>query len=217
MATHETNLKRLYRSRQQHMLAGVCGGLAEYFGLDVTVVRILWLLTIFLSGFGVLAYIICALLMKYETESAVVENPAPGQQKGEHAGRSENLNIFLLIIFFLILLKVFNQPFLHFPNLFHWHWGHGDNFLSILLIFIGVAFLITRAPGKNTAEGGLARVTRSRSERMLGGVCAGLAHHWQLDATLLRIGFVFLGLVIGPVEAMIAYLLLLIVIPEEKL
>ena len=55
--------KKLTRSRTDRKLAGVCGGIAEFFDVDVTVIRILWVLATFLSGSGLLAYIICALLM----------------------------------------------------------------------------------------------------------------------------------------------------------
>ena len=44
-------------------LAGVCGGIAEFLGLDPTIVRIIWLLCIFLGGFGILAYLIMWLVM----------------------------------------------------------------------------------------------------------------------------------------------------------
>ena len=55
--------KKLTRSRTDRKLAGVCGGIAEFFDVDVTVIRILWVLTTFLGGSGLLVYIICALLM----------------------------------------------------------------------------------------------------------------------------------------------------------
>ena len=48
--------KRLYRSRRQRMLAGVCGGLAEYFNIDPTWVRLFFVLFFFL-GLGILAII----------------------------------------------------------------------------------------------------------------------------------------------------------------
>jgi phage shock protein C len=51
-------VKRLTRSSTDKKIAGVCGGLAEYFDLDPTLVRILWLLLIFFGGTGVLAYVI---------------------------------------------------------------------------------------------------------------------------------------------------------------
>ena len=55
--------KKLTKSRTNRKLAGVCGGIAKFFDVDVTVIRILWVLATFLGGSGLLAYIICALLM----------------------------------------------------------------------------------------------------------------------------------------------------------
>ncbi|MBE6318805.1 MAG: PspC domain-containing protein [Bacteroidales bacterium] len=56
--------KKLYRSNDKKMIAGVCGGLAEYFGLDVTLVRVVYvLLSLFTAFAGVLAYIILLIIM----------------------------------------------------------------------------------------------------------------------------------------------------------
>lgn len=55
--------KRLYKSNQNKMINGVCGGIAEYFGMDPTVVRLLWVLFSALAGSGVIAYIIAALII----------------------------------------------------------------------------------------------------------------------------------------------------------
>jgi phage shock protein PspC (stress-responsive transcriptional regulator) len=55
--------KKLYRSTSNKMVAGVCGGLADYFGLDATLIRIIWVLLVLLAGTGILAYIIAWLLM----------------------------------------------------------------------------------------------------------------------------------------------------------
>jgi phage shock protein C len=43
-------------------IAGVCGGVAEYLGIDATIVRIIWLVLVLLYGVGLLAYIICWIL-----------------------------------------------------------------------------------------------------------------------------------------------------------
>lgn len=51
-------MKRLYRSRENRMIAGICGGLGEYFEIDPTIVRLLWILAIFVAGGGILAYLI---------------------------------------------------------------------------------------------------------------------------------------------------------------
>lgn len=54
--------KRLYRSRESRMLCGVCGGIAEYFNIDPTLIRLLFVLY-GLSGSGILAYIIAAIII----------------------------------------------------------------------------------------------------------------------------------------------------------
>ncbi|RQD70318.1 MAG: PspC domain-containing protein [Tindallia sp. MSAO_Bac2] len=55
--------KRFYRSREDKKLAGVCGGVAEYFEVDPTLVRLIWVVFTFAGGAGVLAYIIAAIIM----------------------------------------------------------------------------------------------------------------------------------------------------------
>ncbi|MFZ5351732.1 MAG: PspC domain-containing protein [Bacillota bacterium] len=59
--------KKLYRSRTKRTLAGVCGGLEDYFNIDVTIIRLVWvLLTIPGIVFGVLAYVIAAFIIPEE-------------------------------------------------------------------------------------------------------------------------------------------------------
>ena len=55
--------KKLYRSRTNKKFFGVCGGLAEYFEIDATIVRLILALLVVFAGFGVLAYLIAALIM----------------------------------------------------------------------------------------------------------------------------------------------------------
>ena len=55
--------KRLYRSRNSRMLCGVCGGIAEYFDIDPTLVRLGWALFCALGGSGIIAYIIAAIII----------------------------------------------------------------------------------------------------------------------------------------------------------
>ena len=55
--------KRLYRSSTNYMLAGVCGGIAEYFNIDPTLVRLGWVFFSALGGSGVLAYIVAAVII----------------------------------------------------------------------------------------------------------------------------------------------------------
>jgi phage shock protein C len=59
-------MKKLYRSRKDSKIAGVCGGIAEYFNVDPTIIRLLAVLTIFFGGGGVVAYIIAWLIIPLE-------------------------------------------------------------------------------------------------------------------------------------------------------
>ncbi|MGM0470934.1 MAG: PspC domain-containing protein [Bacillota bacterium] len=56
---------KLYRSRRDKMIAGVCGGIAEYFGIDSTIVRLIWACLFFGLGAGLLLYIICWIIVPY--------------------------------------------------------------------------------------------------------------------------------------------------------
>ena len=55
--------KRLCKSNNNKVLFGVCGGFAEYFNMDPTLMRILWIIFACVYGSGVLIYFICALIM----------------------------------------------------------------------------------------------------------------------------------------------------------
>ena len=55
--------KRLYRSRKDKMLAGICGGLAEYFAVDPSLVRIACVLLCLYAGTGLLAYVVAACII----------------------------------------------------------------------------------------------------------------------------------------------------------
>ena len=55
--------KRLYKSSTDKKLDGVCAGVAEYFGIDPTVIRLLWALAVLFAGCGLLAYIVAAIIL----------------------------------------------------------------------------------------------------------------------------------------------------------
>jgi phage shock protein PspC (stress-responsive transcriptional regulator) len=61
-----TARKRLVRPRANRKIAGVCAGFAEYFDLDVTLVRLVWLFVVLVGGTGLLAYVIAWIVMPEE-------------------------------------------------------------------------------------------------------------------------------------------------------
>jgi phage shock protein C len=65
--------KKLMRSRVDRKIAGVCGGMAEYFDVDPTLVRVLWLIiTLFTGGLGLIAYILAWIIIPEEPEPAAI-------------------------------------------------------------------------------------------------------------------------------------------------
>ena len=60
--------KKLYRSKTNRMLVGVCGGIAEYFNIDPTLVRLGWVIFSALGGSGILAYIVAAIIIPKENQ-----------------------------------------------------------------------------------------------------------------------------------------------------
>ena len=55
--------KRLYKSRNNKMICGVCAGIADYLNIDPSIVRVLWAVLALAAGTGVLAYIACAIIL----------------------------------------------------------------------------------------------------------------------------------------------------------
>lgn len=62
--------KQLYRSVSNRKIAGVAAGIAEYFNLDPTLVRLIWLLAVFIVGGGLLAYLIAWIIIPEATNSS---------------------------------------------------------------------------------------------------------------------------------------------------
>lgn len=58
--------KRLYKSSTDKKVCGVCGGIANYFDVDPTVIRLIWVIFTLVGGSGLIAYIIAAIIMQDE-------------------------------------------------------------------------------------------------------------------------------------------------------
>ena len=85
--------KKLYRSTSDKMLGGVAGGLAEYFDIDSTLVRVLFIVVVFLGGGGIIAYIILWIVVPqkpYEIPKTSFNQPPP--ESGSGSGNSSTQN-----------------------------------------------------------------------------------------------------------------------------
>jgi len=84
--------RRLYRCQHDRILAGVASGVAERFDLDPTLVRLLWVVSVFFGGFGLLAYIVMAIIVPLEPATGPVggaygSGPAAEGANGEPTGQ----------------------------------------------------------------------------------------------------------------------------------
>ena len=98
--------KKLYRSSRNKLLAGVCGGIGEYFGIDPTIVRIIWLICTLPGGIGIVAYIICWVAMPARTTNHVslFEDDQYTASTGDEEKSKRILGIALIIIGAVFLL-----------------------------------------------------------------------------------------------------------------
>lgn len=63
--------KKLYKSNVDKKIDGVCAGIGQYFGIDPTIIRLIWIFLVFCVGTGVLAYIVCSLVMSRNPDSSL--------------------------------------------------------------------------------------------------------------------------------------------------
>ena len=99
--------RRLYRCRQNRVLAGVAGGMAEFFGLDPSLVRVLWFLSIFFGGFSLLLYIAMAFFVPLEPlGEGVLTAQGPAMPAG-HAHAAGSAGTGRLTTFVGIILVAF--------------------------------------------------------------------------------------------------------------
>ena len=88
--------KKLCKSRKNRMIDGVCGGVAEYFNIDPTIIRLIWVLLVLLKGSGLLLYIIACIVMPYSDEYAEaddVENLKSANVDEEKSSKKANKKV----------------------------------------------------------------------------------------------------------------------------
>jgi phage shock protein PspC (stress-responsive transcriptional regulator) len=206
----DNSQKKLYRTKNDRMISGVCGGVAEYFGIDSTIVRIIWVVMVFFGGVGAVMYL-AAMILVPENPDEVVD-PSKPQKKAD-----KNLfwGALLIIVGLLLILRQFG--FMHHFDFFHFNW---ISIWALILIGLGIFMLFNMNSSKSDQESGAPinsdtpSIYRSRTDRKVAGVCAGLAIYFNMDANLIRLAFVLLTLA-SMGFGVIAYIVMIIIFPEE--
>lgn len=61
-------MKKLYKDKKNAKLSGVCAGVAKYFDMDPTIIRLIWAFVTLVGGSGLIAYVVCAIVMPDEPD-----------------------------------------------------------------------------------------------------------------------------------------------------
>jgi phage shock protein C len=214
-------VRRLVRSRSDRMLGGVCGGIAEALDIPSAAVRLACVLLTFFSGWTALMYAVALAVMpaeprKTQDETRTKAGPPVGSVWG-----------FILVCLGLLLLsgwisdqwEWWGGPF---GGFWRWHPLPFRILFPILIILTGIGLWSrslagsaeNRKPAGQKGSSGTAW-SRSRTDRVISGVCGGLAERFRIDPTLVRLLAVLLSLITALFPGLFFYLCLWIVIPEK--
>ena len=135
----QNNVKKLYKSKRDRMLGGVCGGIAEYLDIDSTIVRIVFIVMAFFGGSGIIIYI--AGLLIFPEDGAV-------QTKDVKVAKKSNAGFWgALLIILGIMFLVSEFGFRGMDHYWMWH-GFRGMFIPIIVIALG-AWLLLKPSNEN--------------------------------------------------------------------
>jgi phage shock protein C len=211
---------KLYRSRSDRYLGGVCGGIAEYFNIDSNLTRILFVVGSFLWGIGIVLYLAALIL--------VPENP---DQVSEPRQGKANTALFWGILFIAlgVGLLAWELDIFNFFRIVDLPW---QTLWALFLIGIGMVILYAQWKKKNESENAETesrngddnagepgnssfKIYRSRTDRKISGICGGLAAYFNIDSTIVRLGWILLTIASKGLGVLI-YIIFIFVFPEES-
>ena len=229
-----TKTDRFYKSRKDKTLDGVCAGLADYLGIDATLVRILWFISIFINGIGVIAYVVAAIFVPVNPDHAGLE----GEKKKPNAALIVGAILIVLGLLFLADAWDFDR-YWRFPHHFRlfplWSmdWGLVWPVILIALGILYIVYILRKDKGESKEDGvkkaseasprakkqktqAGSRLERIREGKIIAGVCGGIARYFEIDATLVRIGFAVVAVLTHVVFGLLVYVIMAAVVPQES-
>ena len=205
-------MRRLYRSQSDRVLGGVCGGIAEYFQVDSTLVRLVWIFFTLFGGSGILAYFLALLIIPDEIYRDHLE---VFTKHDFIADRKIGWGIFLVIVGLILF-------FMHtdlLSMLWTKFWHSGVNiFLGVIVIGWGVYLLYTRRKELSHLweEGKRLPLHLSIHDRRIAGVCGGLGETLHIDSTIIRFFWVY-GTLMSAGAGILLYILLALMLPDDNI
>lgn len=220
--------KRLYRSTTDRAVAGVAGGLGEFFGIDPGVLRVGWLIASILTlGLALAVYALLAWIIPQEPPEYAAIKIVPRSELWPRLKRNPAVLWGGLLLLAGVVLLVNNLGLLpwRLDGLWRGLWsvlapalliGLG---IYLVLIFIGKApdlRRVARAGGDLRRKGADLPLRRSRSDRQLAGVCGGIAAYFAIDSLVVRMAWVVVSVLTGGVLGIVLYIIAALVVPLEE-
>ncbi len=176
-------MQRIRRSKTDRVLTGVCGGVAQYFSIDPTVVRLIWIFFTLFGGSGLLVYIIASIMI-------------PDENGHEHLFNIDHIksNPFWGMVFIIsgfVLFLQYDHIFFLFWRSF---WGSILNVIvAFILMGIGIYLLYNRQNQfKPLIDEKITNPLHlSTIEKKIAGVCGGLGESLNIDPNIIRVLWVF--------------------------
>lgn len=220
------NVKRLYRSTKDSKIMGVCGGLGEYFNLDPTLIRICFIIVFFFGGTGLLFYILAGIILPKDVVIGVDDSNRNFVRNAKFPISNTTFGLGILLISIGSWIIFTNFFYIDFQDIFifmPWKFIFPGLIISFGLYLIYYALQKNddlsnendsenyKTKSDNFNIGGVLS-KGTHKERMIFGVCAGIAKYFTLDVSVVRIGWAFMTIFTGGV-GVILYIVLAILLP----
>jgi phage shock protein C len=203
-------MKRIYRSREDRIIAGVCGGFAEYLSIDPTIVRLVWIFFTIFGGVGILAYIFSIIIISENNNIKAKEIKTDNDY-------DEKLVLWGVVIIIVGLILFFqNRPMVGMM----WHAISGNWFnilFAIGLIGFGIYILLNRKDDdkKSLSNLRISGLYLSETDKKFGGVCGGIAESINIDSTIIRLIWV-LGSLLSAGIGIVLYIICMLVFSKPS-
>ncbi len=203
-------IKKLYRSRSDRYIGGVSGGLADYFNMDSNIIRVLFVVLTFFGGISLILYLVAFII--------IPENPS--QDRGEKMVQEKDRNLLLAIVLIVIGGIILVKEFGIFGYFHFWRipW---ISIWALFLIVIGILLILSADRSQNTSqkEGlnipNINKIYRSKEDKIIAGVCAGIADYFKIDPAIVRLLWV-LGSFISIGLGLLVYIILIFILPQKS-
>jgi phage shock protein PspC (stress-responsive transcriptional regulator) len=204
------------------MIGGVCGGIGAYFNVDPTVIRIVWVIIALVSFpaglvIGAIAYGVSMFVIpRNPDEVSLMETQGLDADEPVTEPRDIQSNglIWGIVLGLLGLVILTHTNFLP----FHMHWRGGGALIPLALVGVGVYLMFKYRPDmveKIKSFSGERKLYRSTTDKKVFGVCGGLAESFQIDVTLVRLGWA-LGTIVTNGIGIPIYLLMAFILPKGR-